>query len=373
MTRLVALNSNGEVSGAERVLVRTLAAAVARGWEVECLSPRGPLVAEVLAAGARHREVPELRLAGGSKARAVLTTLLRWARAALVLRRASRAADVVLVNSLLALPALRLASPTAPAVWLAHDVVVAPGRLRLYRACRGALARVVGVSAAVTDRLRDPDGRGPALTVVHNGVPDPGGLRAVRRHDQVPVVGLNGLLTPWKGQQVLLDAAWRLGAPAWVELIGGQLPKDADHAARLRARLDGTPLGDRVDLLGHQSDPLARMRGWTVAVSASTEPEACPLAVLEAMSLGIPVVATDHGGSPEVLDGAGLLVPPGDAAALGDAVTRLLADDDLWERCAGLGLERVRRAHDLRRQTDQLLDTLAGVADAAPRAGRVEP
>ena len=101
-------------------------------------------------------------------------------------------------------------------------------------------------------------------------------------------------------------------------------------------------------VLGHVADPAERMRRWTVAVSASVEPEACPLNVLEAMSLGVPVVATDHGGAPEVLDGAGLLVPPGDPAALADSLTRLLGDADLRARCARLGRDRVAAAHRAR-------------------------
>lgn len=369
--RLVAVANTGLVSGAERVLLRTLEAATAEGWDVVALAPDGALVDELRAIGVRRRPIPELNLADGPRARAAVVTVLRWLRAAWVLRGAARGADLVLVNGLLALPALRLASPSAPAVWLAHDVV-SGGRLRLYGACRSALTRVVAVSAAVRDRLDAVGGRGPEVVVVHNGVaiqPEP-----VAGPEEVAgpmVVGLNGLLTPWKGQHVLLDATWRLepGAPGdrevQVELMGGVPLKDTGYAAGLDKRLAGTPLGERASVLGHVADPLARIRTWTVAVSASTDPEACPLGVLEAMSLGVPVVATNHGGAPEVLDGAGLLVPPGDPKALADAVNELLADPDLRARCAKLGRERVALAHDLTRQTTLLLDTLRETAEAA--------
>lgn len=361
-TRLVVVNSTGQVSGAERVLVRAVQAAVADGWQVVGLCPPGPLVDELTAVGARHREIPRLVLARGRAPVAVLVTLWRWLRAALRIRAAATGADLVLVNSLLALPALRLAATRTPSAWLAHDVVVDRSRLALFRACRGALTGVVAVSAAVADRLRDPGGSGPRIDVVHNGVV----LQAPGTPpDGTPVVGLNGLITPWKGHQVLLDAAWMVEHPAHVELLGGHLTTDDDYAARVRARVTGTPLGERVSMVGHVADPAARMRGWTVAVSASTSPEACPLAVLEAMSLGVPVVATDHGGSPEVLDGAGLLVPPGDARALAAAVDRLLADPDLRARCAERGRARVARAHDLERQTALLLETLLSLTRPA--------
>ncbi len=162
---------------------------------------------------------------------------------------------------------------------------------------------------------------------------------------------------------MLLEAAKALPPDVVVEVMGGHLAKDADHAAAVRSRAEEPPLAGRVRVLGHVADPLARMRTWTVAVSASVEPEACPLNVLEAMSLGIPVVATDHGGSPEVLAGAGLLVPPGDPDALAGAVTRLLDDAALRERCAALGRERVATAHRLDQQTARLLELLATTAE----------
>ncbi|WP_323793381.1 glycosyltransferase family 4 protein, partial [Nocardioides sp.] len=167
-----------------------------------------------------------------------------------------------------------------------------------------------------------------------------------------------GLLTPWKGQQVLLDAVPLLEESARIEILGGTLPKDTAYAEGLAAQVDALGIGDRVDILGHHPDPLARMRTWTIAVSASTDPEACPLAVLEAMSIGLPVVATDHGGAPEVLDGAGLLVPPRDAAALADAVNCMVRDTSLRTASAQQGLERVSSAHRLDVQTALLLDVL---------------
>ena len=380
--RLVAVTSTGQVSGAERVLLRTLTAAVADGWEVTCLCPTGPLADQLRATGARHVAIPEQNLAAGPKALAVILTVLRWWQASRRLRAAQRTADVVLANALLSLPAVRLAQwprvpfgrrRRVPSHWLAHDVVVAPGRLRLYRWCSTALTSVVGVSEAVISRLR-PEGAGgpddgPVLQVVHNGVTFPV-APAQERADGMPhetaVVGLNGLLTPWKGQRVLLDAVPLLDESVRVELLGGTLPKDAEYAAALAAQVEELGIGDRVEILGHHPDPLARMRTWTVAVSASTDPEACPLAVLEAMSIGLPVVATDHGGAPEVLDGAGLLVPPRDAVALAGAIGCMVRDTALRTARAQQGVERVSAAHRLDAQTALLLDVLSQSAREGP-------
>ena len=378
---LVAVTSTGQVSGAERVLLRTLTAAVDAGWDVTCVCPAGPLAEQLRATGARHTVIPELNLADGPKPVAALTTIVRWLRAARTLRGAARTADVVLANALLSLPALRLArlhrpaSRRVPALWLAHDVVVAPSRLRLYRWCSAALTTVVGVSEAVAVQLRTADGTGPVIEVVHNGVAFPVEPAHERRDGAVDitaehpaVVGLNGLLTPWKGQQVLLDAVPLIEEPVRIEILGGTLPKDASYAAGLQRQVDRLGIADRVRILGHHPDPLARMRTWTVAVSASTDPEACPLAVLEAMSIGLPVVATDHGGSPEVLAGAGLLVPAGDETALAAAISRMVRSTSRREGSADRGLGRIATAHRLDRQTQRLLDVLASSAREGTRS-----
>ena len=120
----------------------------------------------------------------------------------------------------------------------------------------------------------------------------------------------------WKGQSVLLEALAQL-PDVQGELAGGRLPTEAAYAEGLEARAAQADLVGRVRLLGHV-DAMEAMQGWDVAVLASLRPEAGPLAALEAMSLGLPVVATDHGGSAEYLsDGCGVLVPPGDRVRAG--------------------------------------------------------
>ncbi len=357
--RLVAVTSTGQVSGAERVLVRLLGAASRAGWDVTCAAPDGVLADHLARVGVRHVAVPELGIASGPRSLALPRMLVRWARAARVVDRLARESDVMVVNSLTALPVVRLARVRPPVVWLAHDVLIRPDRLRLYRACRGALDRVLAVSAVVAAPLRSPFG--PPIEVVHNGVPwpvdpVPDGLSGP------PVVGISAVLTPWKGHDVLLDAVPLMPDGVVVELMGGELATDADHADALRARCAAPALRERVRVLGHVCDPVDRMRSWSVAVSASVEPEACPLNVLEAMSIGVPVVATAHGGAPEVLAGAGLLVPPGDAGGLAESVGRLLTDQELHARCTALGRERIAAAHRLDRQTEAALVVLSDVA-----------
>ncbi len=358
--RLLIVTSCGQVSGAERVLLDVVDAATSAGWTVMCAAPSGAIVKQLRIRGVDVLVVPELAGAHRRGPTALPGRLVRWCRAAALVRRAAERADVVLVNSHGALPVIRLARVAPPVAWLAHDVLVRPDRRGAYRLCRSALARVFAVSDAVKQAL---PGHTPAVEVVHNGVRWPVEPAATQREVGSPsVIGVSALLTPWKGHGVVLDSVPLMPESIVVEFMGGHLDTDADYAVALQKQVAEAGLSHRVRFLGHVTAPLERMRGWTVAVSASVLPEACPLNVLEAMSLGLPVVATDHGGAPEVLAGAGLLVPPRDAAALADAVSLLVRDDELRKRCAAAGRRRVAELHRRDRQTAELLERLAGVA-----------
>jgi glycosyltransferase involved in cell wall biosynthesis len=172
------------------------------------------------------------------------------------------------------------------------------------------------------------------------------------------VVGCAAALTSWKGQDVLLEAARLLPAEVRIELAGGSFPKDGPYVEGLHRSAAADDLAGRVAFLGRVDDPLECMRRWTVCVSPSTDPEAGPLHVLEAMSVGVPLVGTDHGGTPEVLGDAGLLVPPSDGPALAHAISRLLEDPDLHRRCAAAGPRLVAAHYQADERLDELLDRI---------------
>jgi glycosyltransferase involved in cell wall biosynthesis len=207
---------------------------------------------------------------------------------------------------------------------------------------------------------------GMDVRVVRNGTPWPVEPAPVEP-PRPPVVGVSGPLTPWKGQDILLEAVARLARrDTIVELMGGTFPGDGDYVGRLTQRAAEPDLAGRVRLLGHVDDPIERLRGWSVAVSASVDPETAPLNVLEAMSVGVPMVATDHGGTPEVLGGAGLLVPPRDADAIAVALDRLLGDADLRQRCARAGPRLVAAGLTLAAQEEAFMRVLEAVTERAP-------
>jgi glycosyltransferase involved in cell wall biosynthesis len=333
------------------------------GWRVECLAPAGPFTDRARAAGFTVSPIPELKLPALPRALGIAVVAGRSTITARRLRRHARHADAVLLNGLFGLPALRLARIDTPSAWLVHDVIHRTGWRALLRVVGPAADLAVAVSEAVAAPLRD---QGLATVVIRNGTPWP--VEPAIPDEQRPaVIGCAALLTPWKGQRVLLDAVAQLAdRDVRLELLGGHFPRDAPYAQALEARGAEPDLAERASLLGHLADPLARMRTWTIGVVASVEPEAGPLSLLEYMSLGLPVVATDHGGAPEVIGDAGLLVPPGDATALAAALATLLDDPRLRAACSAAGRANVEHALTLDHQRIGVLDMLDRLSSRHP-------
>jgi glycosyltransferase involved in cell wall biosynthesis len=174
---------------------------------------------------------------------------------------------------------------------------------------------------------------GARLAVLENGV----GMPAVRERVPDPARPVDilflGNLGRRKGVWDLLDAADSVGGSYRLLLVGGdELPgATAEASAAIRER----GLGDRVIVVG----PLrgaAKDRQLAAAdvFVLPSHAEGLPVAMLEAMAAGLPVVVTPVGAIPSIIDDGrnGLLVPPGQPAELATALTRLVADPALRRR-----------------------------------------
>jgi len=138
-------------------------------------------------------------------------------------------------------------------------------------------------------------------------------------------------LRPEKGYDVLLTAARSIadnGLPVRFAAVGrGPL------STSLRARHVELALGEQFQFLGQRDDVLQLLAGADAFVLASLH-EGLPVALMEATSVGLPIVASSVGGVPQILeDGVdALLVPPGDPGSLADAMKRLASDPELRAR-----------------------------------------
>jgi glycosyltransferase involved in cell wall biosynthesis len=207
--------------------------------------------------------------------------------------------------------------------------------------CRRA-SQVIAVSGAVRRRLVQQDDVPPEkIAVIPNAVPaspekGPGAPPLQDELRDGPLVGVVARLQPEKGVATFLKAVARVAkvVPRARFIVAG----DGPLRAELEALVGRLGLEQNVYFLGFRSDPRALIGLLDVLVVPS-HTEGAPLVVLEAMAAGVPVVASAVGGIPDqVRHGEdGLLVPPGDPAALGDAVLELLGDPGLARRMGAAG------------------------------------
>lgn len=218
--------------------------------------------------------------------------------------------------------------------------------------------RVVCVSEQVAAFCARRIGLAPDKTVViPNGVdfPEPSDLltqQIARESLGLPVdgvlIGTVARLDPVKRLDVLLSALALLeDAHA---LVVGYGPEEQ----RLRAMAEGLGLGARVRFVGYQEDVWPWLAACDV-FALSSDWEGMPNAVLEAMGAGLPVVATAAGGTPDVVvDGeTGLLVPPGDPAALAAALGRLIQDSELRRTMGAAGWRRARACFSVQQMVER--------------------
>ena len=140
-----------------------------------------------------------------------------------------------------------------------------------------------------------------------------------------------------------------------VQAGGGPLEGDA------RRRIAELGLARRVHVLGTRRDAAALLRASQLALMTSIY-EGLPNALLEAQHLGVPVVATTAGGTPEaVADGeTGVLAPPRDVDALTRACLELLDDAERRQRMGAAGRRRIEQRFPLGAFVDATLEALSG-------------
>lgn len=217
------------------------------------------------------------------------------------------------------------------------------------------VAAYIFISRAIADWFLGMGVRMRKWRVVHNGVDlaefqnPPSSRSRVRAELGVPddafVVTLLGRIVPWKGHEVFLDAMEQVlpERPNLVGCIVGEGWRGHDFEQRLRARVESGPLKGHVVFAGFRSDIPSVLCAADALAHTSMEPEPFGRVIVEAMAAGLPIVATAAGAVPEILDDGrtGLLVAPGDAEGLAQALRRLVADAPLRQRLSAAARKEV--------------------------------
>lgn len=346
-----------QLGGATMSLLRALPLLEARGWRFSFWVPgRGPAEQELRRRGLEVAGAERLMRFSGASLRTPPGPARRLASVPAYLRgwrawlRAQQPA-LIHANSLLALPEVAARPNHGPPLVLhTHEVLPTGAK----GAAAALLVRradaVVSVSAAAARALRS---FGIESTVVYSAVPDPGPVSPAAPGDQPLVVGTLGTVSRRKGSDLFVATARRVAERrngiefrmAGEPVVGGERPWAESILAEASAA------GIR-----HQPwiDTFAELPSWHVFVLPSRM-DPCPLALLEAMAVGVPVVATSVGGIPEqVGTDAGVLVAPEDVDGLTAAVLELAASPELRDRLGAAGRIRARSLFSLSTQADGL-------------------
>jgi glycosyltransferase involved in cell wall biosynthesis len=207
------------------------------------------------------------------------------------------------------------------------------------RICIRKAKQGVAVSRFVAGYARSLGVPPERTTIVWNGVetvPE----RPIRNEQSELTVGAVALFRPRKGIEVLLEAVARLAdirsAPVKLLMVGGfETNAYEDKIKNLARRLN---LAGRIEWTGFTTNVAQRLSRMDVFVLPSLYGEGMPMVILEAMALGLPIVASAVGGVAEAIEQRrhGILVAPGDAAALCASLIEVL-DDETLRREIGKG------------------------------------
>ncbi|WP_269526047.1 glycosyltransferase family 4 protein [Coraliomargarita parva] len=315
--------------GVERGSLEIGRALVARGHSSIVISNGGRLVEQLESEGSRHIQLPVHR-------KSLLSLKLVGVLRALFLKEQP---DVIHLRS-------RVPAWLAWLAWRKMDPLTRP---RLVSTVHGLYSvnfyskimtrgeKVICVSETVRDYVKKhyPDVSAGKLCVIHRGVdpsqypygyaPETEWLQQWERDypdlSGKYVVTLPGRITRWKGQLDFIEVVARLkegGIPVHGLIVGEPHPKKLEFFEEVKQTISEAGLKEHISLVGHRSDLREIMAVSDAVVSCSTDPEAFGRVSLEALSIGKPVVAYDHGGVHEQLDA--LLpegkVPVGDITAM---------------------------------------------------------
>ena len=384
--RVLYVNHTAEVSGAERSLL-TLLSALPPEVQPRVACPRGRLASCVAELG-----IPVTPIAGtaGSLRLHPLHTpraLYEMSRAALQVHRASRryGIDLVHANSIRAGIVVGLArlAPTATVTHVRDCLppgAVTSATMRLIAATATTVVANSRYTAAAV-RAAAPSAR---LAVVHNPVDltrfDPSRIdrAAVRARlgeagTRRVLLGVVAQLSPWKGQDTAIEALGLLcgqGIDAHLLLIGSakfvaratRFDNEA-YVARLRAMIADAGLVERVSWLGEREDVPELIRALDILLLPSQE-EPFGRALIEAMALEVPVLATNVGGPGEIVqDGReGYLLAPGRPAEWAQAVRRIAESPDRGAAMGRAGRLRVEREFAVEYHVRAMLGVYAAAA-----------
>lgn len=217
------------------------------------------------------------------------------------------------------------------------------------------LSMIISPSLFLSDTLKDM-GVKTKISLLRNFLAE--AVQVEKRADQRPNVGFLGRLSIEKGVDVLLEAA-KQNPDIEFRIAGIGPEKDNLLAYQKQEGLTNVSFLNHLNAEELQQE----MQTWRLAVFPAIWYENCPMAVLETLAKGIPAIASDLGGLPELVGEAGILVPAGDSVALSNEIAKLWKDSELCDQMGKIGMDFVSKQankQNYMQQFNQLIHQVAG-------------
>lgn len=365
------------LGGAENSLLLLLKYLDARQWQAHLAADEGPLMENASQLGTTCHQLDMPRL------KRQVNALHQWLYIARKLADLAQEIEAVLfyANTVRAALYAALAAKLAkrPFIWHMRDFWLSeaePNYIWLDTAVKRiicAQATQIIVNSQATAEHLPASGK---VSVVHNGLdvdrfdPNLDGRSFRLTHnipENVPLVGMVGRLRPWKGQKTFLHMAAHI-KQTWPHchfvIVGGDtFGVDDSYPQQLQELRQTLQLTDCVTFTGALSDVRPPLAAMDIFVHPG-QPEPFGLVNIEAMAMAKPVVAFSHGALPEIVVAGqtGLLVEPGNGAALAEAVSSLLANPDLGRQLGLNGRQRTETHFTIQhtaRKISQILDEVS--------------
>jgi glycosyltransferase involved in cell wall biosynthesis len=241
-------------------------------------------------------------------------------------------------------------------VWHVRDLVPLGWWAKIYAKWTN---KIIAISDAVRDHLLRNGISAEKIEVIHNGVnlstfaPRSSPLRkGLGFTDEHFVFGMVAQLAPWKGHEFFIRAAAQVAQaipPARFLIVGDDLFDDhPDYVHQLLALTESLSLKDKLQFLGYREDIVDVLASLDALVLPSLN-EPFGRVLIEAMAMEKPVIASNGGGPPEIVDHEtnGWLVPPQDVDALADAILQLAQNREWSQHLGKAGRAKVEREFDI--------------------------
>jgi glycosyltransferase involved in cell wall biosynthesis len=378
--RILYVHSSADIYGASRSLLRLTGALDRNRFEPFVVLPEdGMLKTRLEALGVPTSIEPSLAIISRYE-RLAATVLHRLPISTIRLLRLIRSLGIDLVHTnsgviISAAIAAKLAG--VPHVWHVRESFeeFRGWRWKFYSAfMRGFAERILCVSHATAAQFSGS----PKAIVIHNGFSlgefsvDANALgREFRQHfniaDNALVIGCIGRIKlKRKGQEYLVQAMHLLKQRAIRVkglIVGAPYRGNESHLGELKALVRRLDLDEDMTFVGELADPKPAYAAMNIFVLPSAQPEPFGGVVMEAMAMGLPVIATNIGGSlDQVADGTtGFLVPPADPEALAEKLAQLASNPALRDQMGWAGRERIRTNFSL----EEMVRRMESVYDSA--------